>query len=116
MLNTKNLLRQLSEAPQSVEFEQVMEVIAAEYRHTPSAFVNGAQHNSAEQNQGSCKILAFARMNGLSEQQTLHCFGKYYREDVLQHPGGQGHANIRAFMRSGWGAVVLPEDTLQTIN
>lgn len=116
MSNTKSLMEQLNQAPESVEFEQVIAVIAAEYRHTASAFTNGEQINSAEQNQGSCKILGFARLNGLTEQQTLYCFGRYYREDVLQHPEGSDHGNIRAFMRTGWGGVQLPNDALVRID
>lgn len=116
MSNTQGLLEQLKQAPESVEFEQVMAVIAAEYRHTASAFKNGEQVNSAEQNQGSCKILGFARLNGLTEQQTLYCFGRYYRDDVLQHPEGSDHGNIRAFMRTGWAGVQLHNDALVRID
>lgn len=112
MSSTQSLLDQLTNAPESVEFEQVMAVIAAEYEHVPSGFTNGEQVNSAEQNQGSCKILGFARLNSLSEEATLHCFGKFYREDVLLHPEGKDHGNIRAFMRTGWAGVDLPETAL----
>lgn len=116
MSATQTLIQQLTEAPATVEFDQVMAVIAAEYKHQPSAFTNGSQKNSAEQNQGSCKILGFARLNGLTEQQTLHCFGKYYREDVLQNPEGSDHGNIRAFMQTGWSGVDLPQDALVAID
>lgn len=116
MSKTHELLAQLKSAPESVEFEQVMAVIAAEYEHLPSAFTNGDQVNTAEQNQGSCKILGFARLNSLSEEATLHCFGKYYREDVLQHPDGKDHGNIRAFMRTGWSAVDLPSEAVTRKN
>ena len=116
MSTTQTLIHQLNEAPETVEFDQVMAVISAEYQHQPSAFTNGSQQNSAEQNQGSCKILGFARLNELSEQQTLHCFGKYYREDVLQNPEGSDHGNIRAFMQTGWSGVDLPQDALVAID
>jgi hypothetical protein len=116
MSKSQTLVEQLKASPETVEFDQVMEVIAAEYTHTPSAFANGEQRNTAEQNQGSCKILAFARLNGLTEQQTLHCFGKYYRDDVLQNPEGSDHGNIRAFMRTGWGGVELPANALVAID
>jgi len=112
MSRTQALLEQLTSDPESVEFEQVMAVIADEYVHTPSAFANGDQVNSDEQNQGSCKILGFARLNSLSESETLYCFGRYYREDVLLHPDGSDHGNIRAFMRTGWSGVELPEQAL----
>lgn len=116
MSTTQTLLQQLNDSPETVEFDQVMAVIAAEYQHQPSAFTNGTQVNSAEQNQGSCKILGFARLNGLTEQQTLHCFGKYYRVDVVQNPEGSDHGNIRAFMQTGWGGVELPQDALVAID
>jgi len=112
MQKTRALLNTLNESPDSVEFDQVMAVIDAEYHHSPTAFVNGSQINSAEQNQGSCKILSFARLNGLSDSQTLHCFGRYYREDVLNHPQGEDHGNIRAFMKTGWAGVVIDSSAL----
>lgn len=113
MQQTTELLKRLNESPETVEFDQVMAVIESEYRHTPSAFTNGGQINSAEQNQGSCKILGFGKLNGLTETQTLHCFGRYYREDVIMHPNANDHGNIRAFMKTGWGGVELPENALQ---
>ncbi|NNF96141.1 MAG: hypothetical protein HKM94_04340 [Halobacteria archaeon] len=42
---------------------------------------------------------------GRRELETLACFGKYYREDVLQHPQGTDHLNIRTFMRHGWSGI-----------
>lgn len=108
----KALLDKIKHNPETLEFAEVMAVIDANYTHTPSAFVNGDQINSADQNQGSCKILAFAQDNHLTEAQTLACFGRYYREDVLQHPDATDHGNIRAFMRTGWSGVDLPVGAL----
>lgn len=116
MSKTRELINQLNSSPETVEFNKVIEVISAEYIHTPSAFINGSQANSAEQNQGSCKILGFAKLNGLSEAQTLHCFGAYYREDVLGNPQGSDHGNIRAFMQTGWSGVQIPDDALVLID
>lgn len=113
---TQELINKVKESPQTVEFSDVMDVISAEYLHTPSAFINGDQQNSAQQNQGSCKVLAFARLNGLSEPETLALFGSYYREDVLKNPQGSDHGNIRAFMRTGWSGVELAQDALQPID
>ena len=79
-------LEQVKTAPESIRFEDTMAVIETNYAFTPSAFHNGDVANSAEENLGSCKLLAFALLQGLSEEQTLACFGQYYREDVLQHP------------------------------
>ena len=41
-------------------------MIDALYDFTPSAFDNGEVHNAAGQNNGSCRILAFAQAQGLS--------------------------------------------------
>lgn len=67
---------------------------------TPTAFRNGKVANSAEQNQGSCRVLAFALLNGLSAEQTLKCFGEHYR-DVLATPGKDNHHNLRRLQAEG---------------
>jgi hypothetical protein len=61
--------------------------------------------NDAGKNNGSCKLFSFARLNKLSPQQTLHCFGAYYRDDVLKHPEGTDHQNIRNFIKTGWAGI-----------
>jgi hypothetical protein len=48
----------------------------------------------------------------LNEKQTLACFGKYYREDVLRHPENDDHANIRNFMLYGWEGIVFEGEAL----
>ena len=53
----------------------------------------------------ACGHAAFALLNQLSEQQTLACFGAYYRDDVLKHPEATDHQNIRNFMKTGWAGV-----------
>jgi len=99
------LLAQVRDTPESVEFEDVMTVIARHYDYVPTLFRNGSGDdrvvNPAGTNAGSCKLFAFARLHGLDKAQTLACFGRFYREDVLQHPYGSDHANIRTFMRHG---------------
>jgi hypothetical protein len=111
-MDMNQLLEKIKQAPQSVEFAEVMAVIEASYDHTASAFTNGDLENSAEQNQGSAKILSFAKLNGLNEAETLACFGTYYRDDVLGNPEGTDHGNIRNFMKTGWAGVTLPEGVL----
>lgn len=106
-------LRRLREAPAQIEFSETIAAIEAHYVYTPTAFRNGDVENAAGQNGGSCKIFAFARIHGLSEPETLACFGRYYREDVLQHPEASDHPNIRNFIRSGWGGVVFAGEALQ---
>lgn len=91
------------------DFEDSIALIGALYDYTPTAFDNGQgeamAQNAAGQNEGSCRIFAFAALNGLSEADTLACFGRFYRQDVLQNPDGRDHANIRNFMRHGWAGV-----------
>lgn len=108
-MNTNELINLIQTNPSEVEFEQVIAVIDQDYSYTPTQFYNGLGENevisAAGTNEGSCKIFAFADINDLNEAQTLACFGKYYREDVLRNLGGTDHANIRNFMRYGWEGI-----------
>lgn len=99
-MSKSQLLTQLSSNADEVSFEQVMQVISANYSYTPASFKNGELFNEAGTNEGSCKIFYFAKLNELTEQQTLACFGRYYREDVLQNPEGSDHGNIRNFINT----------------
>ena len=86
-------------------FDEVISVILAHYDYQPTEFTNGlgtdCLFNAAGNNEGSCKIFAFALINGLSKEQTLNLFGAYYRHDVLENPNGEDHHNIRRFIRDG---------------
>lgn len=106
-------LHQLTSTPDAIEFTDTMAVIEALYDFTPVAFRNGQLENAAGQNSGSCKLFAFARLQGLSQQQTLACFGAYYRKDVLENPQGADHGNIRNFMRYGWEGIAYEGDALR---
>lgn len=106
------LVEKLSGEPLSVEFSEVMRVINAFYDYEPTAFTNGELKNAAGSNEGSCKIFAFATLNGLTEAQTLACFGTYYRDDVLAHPEGTDHGNIRNFIKHGWGGIKFQGEAL----
>jgi hypothetical protein len=112
-LTIDDFLKQLRERPESIGFDDTMAVVEANYQFTPAAFGNGELRNEAGQNSGSCKLLAFAMLNKLSEQQTLSCFGAYYRDDVLRHPNGSDHQNIRNFMKTGWAGVKFEAMPLQ---
>ncbi len=103
MLET--FFRQLSTEPESISFQQTIALIDALYDFTPTAFQNGEQSNAAGENNGSCKILAFALLHQLSEPQTLQLFGDFYRLEVLPDIKGSNHSNIRNFMRTGWDGV-----------
>ncbi len=86
------------------DFAAVLAHIDAAYDFTPTAFDNGAAHNAAGQNSGSCKVLRFAQIEGLSAAQTLQLFAEHYQA-VLASPEAQDHANIRNFMQHGWAGV-----------
>ncbi len=93
---------------EAVDFATVMEVIEAHYEYTPTAFANGLRErrfvNQAGENEGSCKIFAFARLHHLSELETLALFGQHY-DHVLSHPEGSDHRNIRIFAQDGWAGI-----------
>ncbi len=105
VLTLTQLLSQLNSNVDEVSFEQVMQVIGDNYSYTPSAFKNGEVSNASGTNEGSCKIFTFAKLNNLNEQQTLACFGRFYREDVLGNPAGDDHGNIRNFIKTGWQGI-----------
>ncbi len=112
-MNLQTLLQKLEESPDSIEFKDAMDVIEAIYDFTPTAFKNGELMNEAGQNNGSCKLFSFAKLQGLSTQQTLQCFGAYYRDDVLLHPHGTDHQNIRNFIKAGWTGVEFKSAALK---
>ena len=98
-------LKRLATRPNEVTFEQSIQVIDAHFDFHPVSFVNGETQNQAGQNNGSCKIFAFAQLQGLDEPSTLACFGQFYRDDVLNNPNGNDHANIRNFIQHGWAGI-----------
>jgi hypothetical protein len=104
------LIEQLNK--NSVHFNKVIQTIENNYLFTPSEFKNGETINTENSNNGSCKIFAFGLINNLSEQATLNAFGTFYTEDVLQHPEGDNHQNIRNFMRFGWQGIVFKKPAL----
>ncbi|HET8707693.1 MAG TPA: HopJ type III effector protein [Pseudomonadales bacterium] len=89
----------------TLTFAETIAFIEANYHYQPARLVNGEVVSEPGKNEGSCKIFAFARLNQLSEAETLQCFGDYYRVDVLQHPDAGDHANIRQFMKTGWAGI-----------
>tara|TARA_R110002167_G_scaffold5271_6_gene24719 strand:- start:2333 stop:2692 length:360 start_codon:yes stop_codon:yes gene_type:complete len=102
-------LLQKARALESIQFDQLMAVINEHYDYQPTAFDNGLSDNRvvnlAGQNEGSCKLFAFAKLHQLDAMQTLNLFGEYYHRDVLEDPNGASHANIRAFIRDGWSGI-----------
>lgn len=113
-MDLTRLLNQLKQDLPSIQFAETIELIDALYKFSPTAFRNGAQHNAAGQNNGSCKIFSFAKIHQLDEQQTLHCFGEIYRA-VLENPSADDHANIRQFMQSGWRGIEFEGQALSPL-
>jgi len=107
------LLTKIVEQSDSVEFSEVMQVISDNYRYTPTRFNNGALSNEKGANEGSCKLFAFAQLQQLTAEQTLACFGAYYRDDVLGNPTGDDHGNIRNFIITGWNGIAFDGVALQ---
>jgi len=103
--------------PQKVSFNQTIQLINDNYDYMPCNFYNGVGDqivtNEAGSNEGSCKIFAFGLLNKLSKEETLACFGDFYRNDVLKHPQANDHANIRTFMIHGWDGIKFDNAALK---
>lgn len=104
-MTINDLIFQLRTDSGILEFEQTMQVINQFYDYTATSFTNGHLENKAGSNEGSCKVFYFAKLNELTELETLRLFGTYYRNDVLANPTGTDHSNIRNFMLSGWSGI-----------
>jgi len=117
MSSLQELREKLHSDATQVAFNDVIQIINEHYDYTPAAFSNGIDDdcvmNKAGENEGSCKVFAFASINQLTIEQTLNCFGDYYRVDVLQHPEHDDHANIRTFMRHGWEGIEFDQSALK---
>ncbi len=112
-MNIEKLHTQLKNNPSAIEFSDIMNLIDKLYTYTPTKFTNGPKViNEAGTNEGSCRIFAFAQDQQLTEEQALHCFGTYYRHDVLENPEGNDHANIRSFMQHGWKGIHFEQKAL----
>lgn len=107
------ILEQLKTDPISIHFSDVIEFIDEHFYFTPTSFRNGELVNEENQNNGSCKIFSFAKMNELSQEETLSLFGDFYRNDVLGNPDGTDHQNIRNFMKFGWDGIEFLGDALK---
>ncbi len=98
--------------PRSFCFQDFLNLIEEHYHFTPTAFQNGKQYNAAGENNGSCKVFAFASLHQLSKEKTLLLFAEHY-QSVLQTPEAQDHSNIRNFMQFGWESLQLEGEPLQ---
>lgn len=110
-MNTTNFLEKVTYSPETIDFTETIAVVDENYNFIPTTFKNGDVLNEAGKNSGSCKLFAFAKLNNLTKQQTLYCFGNYYK-DVLNTPEGNDHQNIRNFMKTGWEGVSFESEVL----
>lgn len=93
-------------------FADTLAFIAAGYDYQPQAFTNGGVENAAGQNEGSCKTLGLALLEGLSDKQALLAFGEHYRS-VVATPEGSDHGNIRALIANGLSGVKFTGEPLK---
>ena len=107
------LLEQISLSPNTIAFSEVIAYIDANFNFTPTRFTNGNTVNEAGQNNGSCKIFSFAKLQNLTPSETLILFGDFYRKDVLENPDGSDHQNIRNFMYTGWEGIKFEGEALE---
>jgi len=116
-MNINELIALIKAQKENIEFDLVIETIDQHYFYTPGRFTNGDGDNpvinETGTNEGSCKIFSFAKLNGLNQQETLACFGTYYRDDVLKNPDSHDHGNIRAFMAHGWNGIYFDTRILE---
>ena len=70
-MTISELIQQLRSQSADIVFQQVIDTINAHYAYRPTAFRNGIDDdcvvNAAGTNEGSCRVFAFAQLNGLSE-------------------------------------------------
>ncbi|MFG2667008.1 HopJ type III effector protein [Streptomyces sp. NPDC048387] len=93
------------------EFADTLAFVAEHYAYQPQAFRNGELENAAGENEGSCKTLGLALLEGLSDREALLAFGEHYRS-VLATPDGTDHANIRNLMARGLAGVSFAGEPL----
>ncbi|WP_438710693.1 HopJ type III effector protein [Aquimarina muelleri] len=111
-MKISDFLKKLKTNPEEISFEDTINVIEANYNFLPTEFINGNQNNAEGQNSGSCKLFYFAKLHDLTKEETLQCFGGYYREDVLQNPDVEDHQNIRNFIKTGWQDISFKQQAL----
>ena len=111
-MNLESFIEKLKQSPQTVLFPETIAVIEENYIFTPTTFKNGTVENKAGENSGSCKLFSFAKLQNLSKDATLACFGSYYFEDVLKNPEAIDHQNIRNFMKFGWDGIKFEGEAL----
>lgn len=110
-MTLKNFIEKLKKTPSEIGFQDTMGIIESYYDFKPTAFSNGDCINEVGQNSGSCKLFSFAKLQRLNKNETLTCFGQYYK-DVLATPESEDHQNIRNFMKLGWDGISFDQQAL----
>ncbi|MCI3943958.1 HopJ type III effector protein [Pseudomonas syringae] len=93
-------------------FADTLAFIAEGYDYQPQPFKNGNVDNAAGQNEGSCKTLGLALLEGLTDEEALLAFGEHYRS-VQATPEGSDHGNIRALIENGLAGVQFESEPLK---
>lgn len=109
-MTTTNILKSLR--LKKIQFKDVLAHIDEFYFYSPSAFTNGTQSNATDENQGSARVLYFAQMNNLSQEDTLVLFAEHF-DAVIDNPTGTDHQNIRQFQLNGWDGVRFESEVLK---
>ncbi|WP_417779920.1 HopJ type III effector protein [Stutzerimonas xanthomarina] len=93
-------------------FSETLAFIANAYDYQPTRFLNGNIENAAGQNEGSCKTLGLAVLEGFTTEEALLAFGEHY-QSVLENSSGTDHQNIRALMDTGLPGVRFDQQPLR---
>ena len=101
----------LKTTPTAISFKETMQVIEDHYNFNPTVFTNGDTINNAGENNGSCKLFAFAMHQEFTKEETLLCFGEHY-QSVLEDKNGTSHQNIRNFMQTGFKSLSFENEAL----
>ena len=101
----------LKTTPTAITFKETMQVIEDYYTFNPTAFANGDIINNAGENNGSCKLFAFAMHQEFTKEATLFSFGEHY-QTVLADKNGASHQNIRNFMKTGFKGLSFENEAL----
>ena len=108
----QQFITKLKVNPTQINFAETMQVIEDNYNFTPTTFINGDIKNKTGENSGSCKLFAFAKIQKLTKEEALFCFGEHYK-NVLEDENGESHQNIRNFMKSGFDGLSFEGEALE---
>lgn len=109
--SVEDFISRINNQPDEVMFDEVITLIDAHHNFSSAGFDNGQQRNEAGENSGSCKVLSFAQLYSLTQDQALALFGQYYR-DVKATPTGDDHQNIRQFMQHSFAGLKFDKPVL----